>query len=355
MHRLPAVAAAALVAVALLAGRASAAADNAYTVTNLVSDGAVPAALTDTSLKNGWGITAGPTTPWWVSDNGTNESTLYTGTGAKVFPAGHAFVNVQNDPTGTVFNGGSGFVASEGARSGPARFIFAGEAGSILGWNPSVDSATAVVGIDRSGDGAVYKGLAIVGGNLYATDFHNARVDEIDSSWHVATAPGAFIDRSIPAGYAPFGIQAIGGDLFVTYAKQDDPANAHDEVDGQSLGFVDEYDANGALLARIAQRGQLNAPWGLAMAPASFGAFGGDLLVGNFGDGTINAYAPTANGRFEHRGQLRNADSSPVTIDGLWGIGFGNGAAAGPANILYFAAGTNGEADGLFGSISANG
>jgi uncharacterized protein (TIGR03118 family) len=185
---------------------------------------------------------------------------------------------------------------------------------------------------------------------LYAADFHNARVDVFDGSWHLAGGPGAFVDQGLPAGYAPFGIQTIGGRVFVSYAKQDE--EAEDEVAGHGLGFVDVYDTAGNLLERVAQRGQLNAPWGLALAPESFGRFGGDLLVGNFGDGQINAYEELANGRFEPRGELRGADGRPLAIDGLWALEFGNGATAGPTGTLFFTAGPDDETHGLFGSIT---
>jgi uncharacterized protein (TIGR03118 family) len=203
--------------------------------------------------------------------------------------------------------------------------------------------------------GAVYKGLAIAttaaGPQLYVADFHNARVAVFDSAWTSVQTRGGFVDPFLPAGYAPFGIQTIGARLFVTYAKQD--AAAHDDVPGQGLGFVDDYDTAGNLLVRVAQHGQLNAPWGLALAPASFGRFGGDLLVENFGDGHINAYEEMANGHFEHRGVLRTDDGNPVTIDGLWALEFGHGAPNnGPTDTLFFTAGPNNEKDGLFGSIT---
>jgi len=201
--------------------------------------------------------------------------------------------------------------------------------------------------------GAIYKGLAIAttsaGPRLYATDFHNGRVDVWDGSWNLVNPTSSFVDPSIPAGYAPFGIQRIGDSIFVTYAKQD--ADAEDDVHGQGLGFVDAYDTAGNLQGRVAQHGQLNAPWGLAMAPASFGRFANDLLVGNFGDGEINAYALQPNGKFEHRGELRGTDGKPIAIDGLWALEFGNGGSAGPSKTLFFTAGPNDEMDGLFGSI----
>jgi uncharacterized protein (TIGR03118 family) len=338
----------ALAAAIMLVGRAAAADTNTYTVHNLVSDGNVPADFTDANLVNAWGLVASSTSPWWVADNGTGLSTLYNGAGVKQ----GLEVTVDNDPTGAVFNGnGAAFDVSQGGKSGAARFIFAGEAGTILGWSPSVAATTAVLGADRSGVGAVYKGLAILNNHLYATDFKNARVDVFDSSFGLATAPGAFVDPMIPDGWAPFGIQALNGKLFVTYAKQ---GEGNDELHGQGLGFVDEYSADGALLARVARHGQLNAPWGLAVAPnTGFGAFSGDLLVGNFGDGRINAYEPQPDGTFELIGPLRGADGQRIVIDGLWALEFGNGVNAGPTDSLFFTAGPNDEADGLFGVIRA--
>jgi uncharacterized protein (TIGR03118 family) len=326
-----------------------AAEQNAYVVTNLVSSGpAVPAAAHDASLVNGWGLTASSSSPWWVADNGTNVSTLYNGnTGAKL----GLTVTVLGGPTGTVFNiAGAGFAVPSGASS---RFLFASEDGKIRGWPGSGPAqATAAQSLAPA---AKYKGLAIAvtpdGPRLYATDFHNGRVDVWDGSWNLVTS-ATFTDPSIPAGYAPFGIQRIGERIFVTYARQD--ADAADELHGQGLGFVDAYDTAGNLLGRVAQHGQLNAPWGLALAPASFGRFGGDLLVGNFGDGQINAYAELPNGSFEHRGELRGTDGQPLSIDGLWALEFGNDGGAGPSTRLFFTAGPNHEQDGLFGSIDPN-
>ena len=342
--------AAALVTTALaLVSPLGAAEQNAYVVTNLVSSGpAVPAAAHDASLVNGWGLTASSSSPWWVADNGADVSTLYNGnTGAKVALT----VAVDGGPTGTVFNiTGATFAVPGGA---PSRFLFASEDGKIRGWpgsGPAQETAA-----QSSAPGAIYKGLAIAvtpdGPRLYATDFHNGRVDVWDSSWNLITS-ATFTDPSIPAGYGPFGIQRIGETIFVTYAKQD--ADAADELHGQGLGFVDAYDTSGNLLGRVAQHGQLNAPWGLALAPASFGRFGGDLLVGNFGDGQINAYAKLPNGQFEHRGELRGTDGKPLAIDGLWALEFGNDGGAGPSTRLFFTAGPNDEQDGLFGSIDPN-
>jgi len=189
---------------------------------------------------------------------------------------------------------------------------------------------------------------------LYATDFAGGKVDVFDSSWGAGTASGGFVDPSLPSGYAPFGIQNVGGNhLVVTFAKQE--AGSEDEQHHQGFGVVDMFDADGNLLSRIATHGQLNAPWGVAMAPAGFGPFSGDLLIGNFGDGQINAYAQQADGSWERDGGLRDSSGRQLSVDGLWGIGFGNGATAGPTTTLYFAAGPNDENDGLFGSITANG
>ncbi len=316
------------VALVLFAMPASAAAvSGRYTVTALVSNNGVPGATVDASLVNAWGLVAGPGTPWWVSDNGADFSTLYNATGVKR----NLNVSVDGAPTGIVFNG-----ASTSFRVGPsnagALFIFATEGGTIAGWNPSLGTA-AQVKVDSSGAGAIYKGLAIAttatGPQLYATDFHNARIDVVT-----------------------FGIQTIGARIFVTYAKQG--PGAKDEIDGQGLGFVDAFDTDGNLLARVAQHGQLNAPWGLALAPASFGRSGGDLLVGNFGDGHVNAYQEMTDGTFELIGSLRTADGTKLVIDGLWALQFGHGTVNnGPVNTLFFTAGPNDESDGLFGTITA--
>ena len=354
-----AAAAAVLAAALVVAAPLGAAGSNSYTVKVLASDVPTPGATLDSDLVNGWGLVAGPTTPWWVSDNGTDKSTLYTGTGTKI----PLTVSVDGGPTGVVFNGTSSFVVSAQHASGPARFIFATEDGTIRGWNPGVPppppptttSTQTEVAVDSSPAGAIYKGLAIAqtphGPRLYAADFHNARIDVFDGSWAPVSAPGAFVDGSLPAHYAPFNVQTIGDRIFVAYAKQD--ANAEDEVAGPGLGFVDMYDVFGNLLGRVASRGSLNAPWGLAWAPDTFGAFGGDLLVGNFGDGRINAYAPTGNGHFAFQGQLQDGHGNPITIDGLWALQFGNDAAAGPKGTLFFTAGPDDETHGQFGSITA--
>lgn len=320
-----------------------------FTVHALVSDDgtAAPAAATDKSLVNGWGLSAGPTTPWWTSNNGSNTSTLYSGVGTKAALT----VSVPGGPTGTVYNGNAAdFVVSQNGKSGSARFLFATEAGTILGWSPSVNGTTAVAGADASSSGAIYKGLAVTNDRLYATDFHNGRVDVFDGHFRPVETPGAFVDRDIPAGYAPFGIQAIGGSIFVTYAQQD--ADRHDDVPGPGHGFVDMYDTSGKLLQRVATRGTLDSPWGLAWAPSGFGPFAGDLLVGDFGDGRINAFQQH-DGTFSFAGQLQS-NGEPITIDGLWSLQFGHGEPAnGSTGTLFFTAGPDHESHGLFGTITA--
>jgi uncharacterized protein (TIGR03118 family) len=342
-----AVAAAALASLVLAVGAAAAPPNpNLYTAHNLVSDQVGVADHVDGNLVNAWGLAALPTSPWWVADNGMDVSTLYNASGTPFPPppAAPLVVSVPNAPTGLVANSPlTGFVVGAGS----ARFIFSTEEGKILAWNSGTQ---AQVVADRD-VGAIYKGLALADGRIYATDFHNARVDVFDGTWTYVPLPGGFVDPGIPAGFAPFGIQEIGGDIFVTYAKQD--ADAEDDVHGQSLGFVDRFDTDGVLLGRVVTRGQLNAPWGLALAPGDFGRFSGDLLVGNFGDGEINAYAPQSDGTYERVGALSGANHKPILIDGLWALQFGHGAANnGPTNTLFFTAGPDDETHGLFGMIT---
>ena len=324
-----------------------------YEQHNLVSDGAVPADLVDAALVNAWGLVASGTSPWWVADNGADLSTLYNGnTGAKQALT----VSVPGAPTGVVFNGGTGFAVSNGTATAPARFIFATEEGTILGWSPAVALTQAVVAVDNSAGGAVYKGLAIAstaaGDRLYAANFHAGTVDVFDAGFHPVSA--GFSDVALPSGYAPFGIRNLGGTIYVTYALQD--ADKKDDVAGVGHGFVNAFDTDGHLLRRVASRGRLNSPWGLALAPADFGQFGGNLLVGNFGDGHINAFDLErfeGSGELQERGQLHAADGSPIAIDGLWALAFGNGAGAGPTNALFFTAGPFDEEHGLFGKLVA--
>jgi uncharacterized protein (TIGR03118 family) len=326
-----------------------------YTQRNLVSDIPGAAELTDSSLVNAWGLSFGPTTPAWVANNGTDSSTLYSGAVGNT-PVVKVPLTVSipgGAPTGTVFNGGTGFVVHSGTSSGPARFLFSSEAGIISGWSAAVPPppTSTAAQIAVTVPGAIFKGLAIAdtggaGPRLYATDFHNAQVDVWDQNFNQITTPGAFQDPAIPRGFAPFGIQAVNGTIVVTYAKQD--ADAEDDVAGAGLGFVDAYSTSGVLLRRFAARGPLNAPWGIALAPFGFGGASGALLIGNFGDGRINAYDPVS-GRF--LGQLQGDRHKPITIDGLWALEFGNGV-IGTQQTLLFTAGPDDESHGLFGELT---
>jgi len=352
-----------------LAANASASnsiASRSYQQTNLVSDIPGLALHTDPNLRNSWGTSTGPGLPIWVSDNAAGAATLYDGQGNPQTGPGNQQLVVSipappsagpgavGAPDGTVFNPTpDGFVVSKNGVSAPARFLFATEDGTIVGWNSDVDPTHAVIAVDRStvtdqaGDhGAVYKGLALVstpaGKFLYATNFRFGTVEVFDSNFHLVNS---FTDPTVPAGFAPFGIHNIGGNLYVTFAKQ--KAAKFDDDAGPGNGFVDVFAPNGNLLQRLASRGRLDSPWGVTLAPSTFGAFGGDILVGNFGNGRINAFNPTT-GQF--LGQLRT-HGGPITISGLWGLRFPVGSLNVTPNALYFTAGLNHEADGLFGDI----
>ena len=333
-----------------------------YAQHNILSDGFIPADHTDSNVVNAWGLVAGPTTPWWIADNGTGKTTLFNiATNAiqatfTVPGAGGA----QGNPTGVVFNGGTGFVVNNGVGApSAARFIFSSEDGTLSAFK-GAPIVTVVPNAQAPAHGAIYKGLAIdsatAGTMLYATDFHNGKVDIFDSSFHAVNIPGAFTDPNIPAGFAPFGIQNINGTIYVTYALQDE--DQEDDVAGPGNGFVDAYDTSGNLIRRVASAGELNSPWGLALAPANFGRFSGDLLVGNFGDGRIHAFDPTqltSDGEFEAVGLMHSAEGGPIQIDGLWALQFGHGTTASSANglttTLFFTAGPADEDHGLFGSL----
>jgi uncharacterized protein (TIGR03118 family) len=267
---------------------------SSFTVTALVSDGAVSAAHTDANLKNPWGVAFNPKGFVWVADNGTNVATLYDGNGVPqslvvTIPDGK---NGSASPTGIVSNGTQSFTVTENGKSGVAAFIFTGEGGTITAWAPAVGPTNAFVMYDDGTGGAVYKGLALAANNgnnfLYATDFHNNKIDVFDTNFTKVAMPGGFTDPAIQAGFAPLGIQAIGSNLFVTYAMQD--AAKHDDVAGAGLGMVDVYDTAGNLKQHFATGGPLNAPWGIAQAPGNFGSMSGAILIGNFSDGTINAF-----------------------------------------------------------------
>jgi uncharacterized protein (TIGR03118 family) len=320
------------------------------TETDQVSDQAGKAKVTDPSLVNAWGLALSPTSPLWVANNGTDTATLYAGGlgGAAVTKAGLT-VNVAGNPTGQVFNGGTDFVVTgSGGGSGPARFIFDTESGDILGWNPTANPNTALLGAHV--DGAVFKGLAIdnttFGSFLLAADFHHGTIDVFDGKFRQIPLPPEtfFHDPKLPKGYAPFDVMVSGDKVYVSYAKQDQVA--HDEIDGAGLGFVDVYTNFGVTVHRLASRGSLNAPWGMAFAPDSWGTLAGDLLVGNFGDGRINAF----NGD-DFDGQLRGADGKPLDIDGLWSLLPGT-ANTGGVGTIWFSAGPDGEMHGLLGQLT---
>jgi uncharacterized protein (TIGR03118 family) len=321
---------------------------NSFTQINLVSDIPGLAKTTDPNLVNPWGVSFSSGSPFWISDNKTGLATLYTGAGNIVPlvvtlppPMGGM---PPSAPTGQVFNGNSGDF-------GGSHFIFATEDGTISAWT----GGTSAVLNYSSPLGAVYKGLATgsVGGSsyIYATDFHNGTINVFDSAFSPHTfGAGAFTDPNLPKGYAPFNIENINGMLYVTYAKQD--AAKHDDISGPGNGFVDVFSTAGVLQTRLISHGALNSPWGMALAPGSFGSFGGDLLIGNFGDGMINAYDPTTGMWI---GQLDGADGKPLIDLGLWDLTFGNGGNGGSKSDLFFTAGIPGggmvEDHGLFGSI----
>ena len=290
-----------------------------YAQINLVSDIPGIAAFTDKKLKNPWGIAFGPTSPFWIADNGTGLSTLYAKDGSPIpqlpsvrIPPPHGS-SATATPTGMVFNPTTDFVVSANGNSGPAIFLFATEDGTISGWNPTVALRRAVLAVDNSKIGAVYKGLAFghtsQGNFIYATNFHDGSVEMYDTNFQLVKT---FTDIGLPPGYAPFGMRTIAGKLYVTFAKQD--ADKHDDVPGSGHGFVDVFNFQGRMLQRLVSRNRLNSPWGVALAPANFGGFSGTLLVGNFGDGKINAFDPKS-GAF--LGVLRDLQGHILAIDGL--------------------------------------
>ncbi|MEO7415153.1 MAG: TIGR03118 family protein [Opitutaceae bacterium] len=318
----------------------------AFVQTNLVSDIPGLAARTDPNLVNPWGISFSGASPFWVSDAGTGKSTLYNSAGvpqALVVTIPGPGGGVPGVPTGQVFN----TAAASGAFNGDT-FLFASATGTISGWRNALGT-TAETLVNNFSTGAAYLGLAIgtTAGNsyLYAANFGNSRIDVIPSAGAPALA-GSFSDPNLPAGYAPFNVQNIGNNLFVTYALHG--AGGQEET-GLGKGLIDMYDLNGNLIRRFASNGFLDAPWGLAIAPSSFGQFGGNLLVGNFGDGTINAFNLTTGG---FMGTLRDVNGNPLVNEGLWGITFGNGGNGGNVNTLYLAAGIQGETHGLFASVT---
>ena len=322
---------------------------NAYVQTNLVSDIPGMAAHTDPKLINPWGISFFPGQPFWIADNNSGYSTLYDAAGNSqaptvLIPAPPGDVNPAT-PTGTVANSTPGFVVG----SGPSLFLFDSEDGTISGWNGT--GTTAILAVDHSSLGAVYKGLALItnsnGSFLLATNFNSGKVEVFDSHFAAANLTGSFSDPTLPAGFAPFGIQVVGSQVFVTYALQN--TAKHDPVSAPGNGFVSVFDFSGNFVKRFASNGMLNSPWGVVQSPASFAAFSGDILVGNFGDGTIDAFDPAGN----FLGQLKDGSGNVITNSGLWAIVFGLGGTGNP-DTLYFTAGLAGETHGLFGALDVS-
>ncbi|WP_020655480.1 TIGR03118 family protein [Massilia niastensis] len=328
--------------------------NSTFASTTLVTEAAGGAPNTDPRLVNAWGIAFNPTGFVWVSNQGSSTSTLYDGNGVPqtlivAIPAG---TGGAARPTGIVFNGSQDFRVAQNGVTGASPFIFAGEGGTISGWSPAVNRTNAVTAVDTGANGAVYKGLAIgasSGANfIYATDFRRGGVDVYDATFQRVTLPGGgFVDPGLPANYAPYGIQAVGERVYVSYAQR--AANGTDVVAGAGLGLINVFSTGGAFIGRLVDpRNVLNAPWGMTIAPADFGDFSNMLLVANRGDGRIHAFSP-------HDGKLvgviSRSDRTPIAIDGLYGIAFGNGVQAQPRNALFFTAGPGNGARGMYGRI----
>lgn len=316
-----------------------------FTQTNLVTDDqtANAAQITDPGLKNAWGMSFGPTTPFWVSANGSGTANLYAvnpGTQATTKQGLTVSIPGDGSVTGQVFNNNASSFNGD-------RFLFVSEDGTVSGWRPAL--GTAAEGLVASAT-ANYKGAAIgsVSGNdyLYTANFKTGMIDAYKGDVAAPSLSGSFIDPTLPSEYAPFNVQNLNGSLYVAYALRDNATL--DEVKGAGLGYVDKFSLSGDFQGRIASGGTLNAPWGMAIAPSSFGAMAGDLLVGNFGDGHINIYDPTSHAFL---GQVLDANNQPVVIDGLWAISPGNDGSGGSSHLLYFTAGPNDEAHGLFGVL----
>lgn len=344
----------------------------AYQQTNLVSDiqGVTqnpPGGQADTQLLNPWGLVASPTSPWWVSDNNSGLSTLYNGQGVKqglVVNIPSPMSGVGGTSTGVVFTGVSGFTFHADGKTTGAVFTFVTEDGTIVAWGPGINPqdlpCDAFIVVDNSNSptaatGAVYKGATIAqlttGGPsyMYVTNIRSGRVEVYDANFNSVQLPdidghSAFVDREIPEGFAPFNVQVINGDLYVTYARQN--AAKHGDLDFPGFGFVDKFSPSGKLLQRLESGPWLNAPWGVALAPANFGFYSNHLLIGNAGSGEIAVY-DLASGRFD--GLLRDANGHAFQNDRLWALQFGNDHAAGPSTWWYFTAGVGDEAHGLFG------
>jgi uncharacterized protein (TIGR03118 family) len=332
-------------------GAAGGAGGGTFRQENLVSDEPGVATLTDPNLVNPWGMSRGPNSPVWVSDNGADVTTLYRGDVPNV-PVSQVPLVVSipgGAPTGQVFNDTTAFTVP--GTDKPALFIFAGEDGDLSAWNQSVTPLTSAVLVGHD-EGAIYKGLALVHGasgpQLLAANFHDNRIDVFDGQFTRLPATGRFSDPSLPKGYAPFNVAEIGGQVFITYALQD--ADGEDDVAGPAHGFVDVYSDEGAFVRRFASHSVLDSPWGMTIAPPTFGQFAGDLLIGNFGNGHIHAFDPQSG---EVLGTLRGTNGRPLAIDGLWGLIVGDSVAGGP-DAVWFSAGPDGEQHGLLGILRAN-
>jgi uncharacterized protein (TIGR03118 family) len=320
-----------------------------YAATNLVSDIPGAARRTDFNLVNPWGIAVGSSGTIWVANNGTGTSTLYDQTGVPqdlVVTIPPSATNTEGaNPTGIVFNSGTGFVVSENGLSGPSVFIFVGEDGSISGWSPTVATDHAIIAVDDGEEGSVYKGAALgessSGLRLFVTNFSEGKVSIYTDTFAEIEDDEAFVDPDVPTDYSPFGIENINGLIYVTYAKRD--RDGEDDVPGPGHGFLAVFDADGNLISHLASRGPLNSPWGLALAPDDFGNFSGALLVGNFGDGEIHGYDPTT-GAF--LGTMQKPDKTPLRLDELWALHT-------IGNTVFFTAGIVEEEHGLFGVIKS--
>jgi uncharacterized protein (TIGR03118 family) len=321
--------------------------------TDIASDTRGALAL-DKTLKNAWGLAFNPQGAAWVSSNGTGTSKVYKANGdealapVKIPAPGKAAVSA---PTGQVFNDDAAAFSND-------IFIFVTEDGSVAGWQLS-DQGVAKQRVDNSDNMAIYKGVTIAksGGNsqLYAADFHNGKIDVFDDSYRSLKTSGDFSDAKLPSGYAPFNIKAVNGILIVTYAKQD--SNKEDDVKGQGFGYIDAFDVDGTFIARLRSKAELNAPWGIALAPKSFDAAPDRLLIGNFGDGLIHSYvfdsSDKSNPTLQLEGTLKDSGGTEIKIDGLWALEFGNNASGFSADTLYFTAGPNDEKNGLFGGLTS--
>jgi len=329
--------------------------------TNLVSDGFLPAIQTDPRLVNPWGLAFSPTGPLWVADNGAAVSTVYQNDGTieplvvGIPPVG------SSTPTGIVFNGGTGFKITANGATAPAAFIFVTEDGSVSGWSPKVNALQSVQVVAHGPGVSIYKGAALATKDdrqyLYATDFHQGKVDIFDDTF---TFVKSFTDTALPSNYAPFNVMSADGRLYVTFAETD--ANREDDVDGTGKGFVDVFTLSGRLIRRLAGRGELNAPWGMAIAPRHWGRFSNCLLVGNFGNGQINVFDRFSGRR---RGKLTYNDGNNININGLWALAFrdipkthdndGDGDPDDMAHALFFTAGSGHEQHGLLGMLTRGG